>query len=275
MIQAPSPAPSPLRPSTAPPCPSSPWSSRTSSATTSTGRSRAGNAPRFFTHPPSPSPLPPTSMAAPRPSPSSCSAHSLRRFPPTPSPLSLPLPPLPLRSNARQLLLTRGLMPMLSAPAVGGSKSNDSMLDDAVHLASQQGLVAAHDHVVCVQVRGGRRGSLLPLGRIRWPHLGQTSPHLLAAGHTAGPRPSLPLLSDVMPMLITLAILRHVHQVIPHTPSSMHDHITHHTVRILCPYFHTNPILPHSTLPYSCSASRESSASKCSALTVWATASRS
>ena len=67
----------------------------------------------------------------------------------------------PLRFNARQLLLTRGLMPMLSAPpsddGLGGGdpKGGDNgMLEQSIKLAARQGLVKADDHVVCVQVGG-------------------------------------------------------------------------------------------------------------------------
>ncbi|MEW5297257.1 MAG: hypothetical protein WDW36_000480 [Sanguina aurantia] len=51
------------------------------------------------------------------------------------------------RSNARQCLLTRGLMPMLAAP----SPSGDALLEEAVAVAGRMGLVKPHDHVVCVQ----------------------------------------------------------------------------------------------------------------------------
>ena len=76
------------------------------------------------------------------------------------------------RFNARQLLLTRGLMPMLSAPpsdGLGGGNEADmaagsrGMLEQSIRLAAQQGMIKADDHVVCVQV--GRVGGEVWRGR--------------------------------------------------------------------------------------------------------------
>ncbi|MEW5318442.1 MAG: hypothetical protein WDW38_009663, partial [Sanguina aurantia] len=51
------------------------------------------------------------------------------------------------RSYARQCLLTRGLLPMLTAP----SPSHDEVLEEAISTAVKLGLAAPHDHVVCVE----------------------------------------------------------------------------------------------------------------------------
>lgn len=51
------------------------------------------------------------------------------------------------RHNARQCLMTRGLLPMLAAPSPNG----DAVLEEAILVAAQVGLVKPHQHVVCVQ----------------------------------------------------------------------------------------------------------------------------
>ncbi|KAF5832362.1 pyruvate kinase [Dunaliella salina] len=51
------------------------------------------------------------------------------------------------KSHARQCLLTRGLLPMLSAPGPSG----DQVLEEAVITAARWGLVAPHQHVVIVE----------------------------------------------------------------------------------------------------------------------------
>jgi hypothetical protein len=51
------------------------------------------------------------------------------------------------RHNARQCLLTRGLLPMLAAPQPHG----DAVLEEAIAIASRMGVIKAHDHVVVVQ----------------------------------------------------------------------------------------------------------------------------
>lgn len=51
------------------------------------------------------------------------------------------------RANARQCLLSRGLLPMLAAP----SPSGDALLNEAVGLAGRVGLVKPNDQIVCVQ----------------------------------------------------------------------------------------------------------------------------
>jgi len=51
------------------------------------------------------------------------------------------------KQSARQLLLTRGLLPMLAAPG----HTEDAMLEDAVRFAAKLQLVKEHQFVVCIQ----------------------------------------------------------------------------------------------------------------------------
>ncbi|GBF87464.1 pyruvate kinase [Raphidocelis subcapitata] len=51
------------------------------------------------------------------------------------------------RHNARQCMLTRGLLPILATP----SPSGDAILDEAVACAARMGIVHPQDHVVAVQ----------------------------------------------------------------------------------------------------------------------------
>lgn len=52
------------------------------------------------------------------------------------------------RSAARQCLIEHGLLPVLAAP----SPSGETLLEEAVELASAAGLVRPHDHIVVVQM---------------------------------------------------------------------------------------------------------------------------
>ncbi|KIY95248.1 hypothetical protein MNEG_12714 [Monoraphidium neglectum] len=51
------------------------------------------------------------------------------------------------KHNARQCLLTRGLLPMLATPQPNG----DAILEEAIAVAAGMGIVKANDHVVAVQ----------------------------------------------------------------------------------------------------------------------------
>lgn len=51
------------------------------------------------------------------------------------------------RHNARQCLLTRGLLPMLATPQPHG----DAVLGEAISMAGKLGIVKPHNHVVAVQ----------------------------------------------------------------------------------------------------------------------------
>lgn len=51
------------------------------------------------------------------------------------------------RHNARQCLLTRGLLPMLATPQPHG----DAVLGEAISAASRLGIVKPNNHVVAVQ----------------------------------------------------------------------------------------------------------------------------
>eukprot|EP00877_Chromochloris_zofingiensis_P009758 jgi/Chrzof1/5035/Cz15g09100.t1_PYK1[v5.2] len=51
------------------------------------------------------------------------------------------------RHNARQCLLTRGLLPMLATPQPHG----DAVLEEAILMAARMGIVKPHNHVVAVQ----------------------------------------------------------------------------------------------------------------------------
>ncbi len=50
------------------------------------------------------------------------------------------------RHNARQVMLTRGILPLLATPSPNG----DLVLAEAVAVAVSRGLVQPHQHVVCV-----------------------------------------------------------------------------------------------------------------------------
>eukprot|EP00884_Botryococcus_braunii_P017214 jgi/Botrbrau1/4176/Bobra.0192s0036.1 len=52
------------------------------------------------------------------------------------------------RSSARQCLIHSGLLPVLAAP----SPSGETLLEEAIVMAGQSGLVKPHDHVVVVQM---------------------------------------------------------------------------------------------------------------------------
>lgn len=51
------------------------------------------------------------------------------------------------RHNARQVMLTRNVLPMLATPSPNG----DAVLEEAISMAAYSGLVQPHQHVVCVQ----------------------------------------------------------------------------------------------------------------------------
>ncbi|GAX82387.1 hypothetical protein CEUSTIGMA_g9815.t1 [Chlamydomonas eustigma] len=53
------------------------------------------------------------------------------------------------RLTARQLLLVRGIMPMLSPPT--SALSSTTMLTEAIRIAAKKGMLKPHDYVVCVQ----------------------------------------------------------------------------------------------------------------------------